>query len=177
MSELAKVTRLALRGMITFRGDVSSARVKKAIKAATGAAVPKVRSISGNRDGGVAWMSPDELLLMVPYGDVQNIIADLSKALVNDHVLIADVSDARAVFRVEGVEAAQVLARVCPVDLHKDSFDIGEIRRTRMAQVAAAFWRDETGFEVICFRSVADYVEALLQRAAQATPVGALGGR
>ncbi len=56
-----------------------------------------------------------------------------------EHHLAADVSDARAVFRIEGAKADQVLAKLCPVDLA--TLEPGELRRTRAAQVAAAFWR------------------------------------
>ena len=47
-------------------------------------------------------------------------------------------------------------------------------RRTRMAQVPAAFWLDEAGnFHLICFRSVADYAFELLKVSAQ--PGGEVG--
>ena len=175
MSELANITRALARGMITLRGDLASAGVKKAVKAATGQAVPKNGRIAGDGIKGAIWMSPDELLLMVPYGEVADAVAAVDKALAGQHYLVADVSDARAVFTVEGTQANEVLARVCPVDLHADSFAVGDFRRTRMAQIAAAFWRHENGFDVVCFRSVGDYAERLLRNAAQGAPVGALG--
>lgn len=166
MSDFATVTRAAPRGMITFRGDITSSAVKTAVKAATGVAIPKAGKVAGDAGGGVLWMSPDEVLLMVRYGDVQGTITQLNRDLEKSHILVADVSDARAVFRVEGIHAAQVLARLCPVDFHPDSFGIATMRRTRLAQVAAAVWRDGTGFDVVCFRSVADYADAILRRAA-----------
>ena len=55
--------------------------------------------------------------------------------------------------------------RLCPVDLHPNSFREGDARRTRLAQVATVFWRDETGVDVACYRSVSEYVEALLKNA------------
>lgn len=174
MSDLAKITRSAPRGMITFRGNLGEPAIKNAIKAAIGAVVPDVGKMTGDSAGGVLWMSPDEVLLMVPYASVQGVIAKLNASLSQQHVLLADVSDARAVFRIEGALAAQVLARLCPVDLHKDAFAIGDLRRTRIAQIAAAFWRDATGFEVVCFRSVEDYAATLLGNAAQGTKVAVL---
>ena len=81
------------------------------------------------------------------------------------HHLAVVVSDARAVFRIEGQKADQVIAKLCPVDL--ETLAPGELRRTRAAQVAAAFWRDETGFTLVCFRSVASYVMGLLTHSAQ----------
>lgn len=174
MSDLAKIIRHAERGMLTLRGDLSSAKMKAAVKDATGFAIPKAGKIAGNGETGVVWMSPDELLVMVPYGAVADAWERMSKTLGGAHHLIADVSDARSVFTVQGVDAKEVLARVCPVDLHEDSFAIGDFRRTRMAQVAAAFWRHDLGFDVICFRSVGDYAEGVLRRSAKGAPTGAL---
>lgn len=175
MSDLATVTRVGPRGMITLRGDLGSSAMKKAVKSVTGQAVPAAGQIAGDGTKGVTWMSPDELLVMVPYAEVESALDEIGKALSGQHFLAENVSDARAVLRIEGGNAREVLARICPVDLHKDSFKPGDFRRTRMAQVAAAFWMDETGFDVVCFRSVGDYAERLLRNAAKGATVGALG--
>ena len=166
MSDLAVITRADARGMITLRGDLSSAKMKKAVKAVTGQAVPKSGQFLGNSDMGVAWMSPDELLLIVPYDNVAESIASVNTALDKTHFLAVDVSDARAVFTVSGDGARDVLARLCPVDLHPESFVLGQARRTRLAQIAAAFWMHDGGFDVVCFRSVGDYAHGVLTRAA-----------
>ncbi len=42
----------------------------------------------------------------------------------------------------------------------------GELRRSRTAQVAAAFWQADGGYTLVCFRSVAGYVMGLLTHAA-----------
>ena len=41
-----------------------------------------------------------------------------------------------------------------------------EVRRSRLAQVAGAFWREGDGWRIVCFRSVGTYVETLLRNAA-----------
>jgi len=174
MSELAHITRVEGRGMITFRGDLKNPATNAAVKAVTGHDIPKPGQISGNGEGGVLWMSPDELLLLVGYERVNDTLDAITTALVGEFHLTADVSDARAVFRIEGSNAAHVLARLSPVDVHPDVFGIGNMRRSRLAQVAAAFWRDETGFDLVCFRSVGDYVETLLATAAASNPSSAL---
>ena len=166
MSDLAVITRADARGMITLRGDLSSAKMKTAVKAVTGQTVPNSGQFLGNSDKGVAWMSPDELLLIVPYGDVAASIEEVNNTLAKTHFLTVDVSDARAVFTVSGTGAREVLARLCPVDLHPESLGLGQVRRTRLAQIAAAFWMHDGGFDVVCFRSVADYAEGVLTRAA-----------
>ncbi|TAG30132.1 MAG: sarcosine oxidase subunit gamma, partial [Rhodobacterales bacterium] len=81
------------------------------------------------------------------------------------HYLAVDVSDARAVFRIEGPKAADVLRKLVPADI--DSLEPGELRRTRAAQVAVAFWQQDAGFTLVCFRSVAGYVMGLLSHSAQ----------
>lgn len=162
----AEVAEAGLRGMITVRGDLGSAAMKKAVKAAAGTAVPAQRRIEVAGERAAAWMSPDELLVLVPYGEAQATVAALEAALSGTHHLVADVSDARAVFTIRGARADEVLRKLCPVDL--DVLAEGEIRRTRAAQVASAFWKsgpDE--FTLVSFRSVAAYVMGLLEVSAR----------
>lgn len=161
----AKVREIGPLGMITLRAKAGTKGLDKAIKDATGCALPAQRQIVTAGDKAAGWMSPDEFLLVLPYADVPAAMEAIAKALKGEHHLAANVSDARAVFRVEGAKADQVLRKLSPVDF--DSLSIGELRRTRTAQVAAAFWKDETGFTVVCFRSVAAYVMGLLRHSAQ----------
>lgn len=169
MSEAVTLAPVAARGMIMLRGDFSDRAFKRAVKSAIGCSVPACRAVAGapTSGAGVVWMSPDELLLVMEYDAVSSALETIRKVLSGSHFLAEDVSDARVVFRLEGPAAAGVLARLAPVDLHPDHFKPGAARRTRLAQIPAAFWRDETGFDVICFRSVHGYAEALLDRAVQ----------
>ncbi len=164
----ATITEQGLRGMITLRGDLSAAPMKKAVKALTGSGVPQMRGCVLSDSHGVAWMSPDELLILCPYTHAEAAVAELSKALAGQHFLAANMSDARAVFAITGSAARQVVAKLAPVDMAQSAFSEGEIRRTRLAQAPAAFWlRDAEMIEVMCFRSQAEYVFELLKRAAQ----------
>ncbi len=163
-----------LTGMITLRGDLASKKVETAVKSATGLAVPAQRQALTGDGTAVLWMSPDELLLMCPYDKVGDTIAALEQVLKGQHFLAVNVSDARTFLRISGRGAREVLAKVCPVDLSPDAFTAGMFRRTRMAQVPAAFWLDEAGaFHLVCFRSVADYAFDLLK--ASARPGGEVG--
>ena len=165
---IAEVIELGLHGMITLRGDLSSDRLKSAAEEATGAAVPEASRVTTSDHGGMCWMSPDELLLLMPYADVSARLAKLQGALAMDHALAVDVSDARAVFQLSGARAREVLAKLSPVDLSPDAFTPAMLRRTRLAQVPAAFWMtQDEAFRIVCFRSVAQYVFDLLGVAAQ----------
>jgi len=157
---LAVVTRDHSLGMIGLR----SAHDLDGLADALGLAVPGQRRIVRGADHAAAWMSPDEILLMMPPGGVPVRLAEIATALAGRHHLAVDLSDARVVFRIEGPQAADVIAKLCPIDLN--ALEIDEMRRTRAAQVAVALWREREGFRLMCFRSVAVYVADLLANAA-----------
>jgi sarcosine oxidase subunit gamma len=160
----ATVREVGPLGMVTLRAT-GLKTLDKAVKAAVGTKTPSQRRIEINGDRACGWMSPDEYLLVMPYGEVSKALAAIAKALGTGHHLAVDVSDARAVFRVEGDKADQVLRKLVPADL--DRLDPGELRRTRASQVAVALWQQDGGFTLVCFRSVAAYVMGLLANAAQ----------
>ncbi|WP_425044173.1 sarcosine oxidase subunit gamma [Primorskyibacter sp. S87] len=165
---IARVEECGLQGMITLRGDLSDKGLAKAVKAATGAGMPGQREIIFAGDNAVAWMSPDELLLLVPHAEADAKVAELSNALSGSFAMAVNVSDARAIIRVSGPSAREVIGKLAPVDLSRGAFPAGQIRRTRLAQVAAAFWADDdNSLRLVCFRSTADYVFKLLSVAAQ----------
>ncbi len=161
----ASVQEIGPLGMISLRAKPDVKALAKAIKAAVGTKVPAQRRIEGTGQKACGWMSPDEYLLILPYAETGAAMAAIADAMGAEHHLAAVVSDARAVFRVEGDKAHQVLAKLSPVDF--ETLAPGELRRTRAAQVAAAFWKDDTGFTVVCFRSVAGYIMGLLTHSAQ----------
>lgn len=162
------------QGMITLRGTLSDPTLAAAVKAATGADLPAMRRIVTAGACAVGWMSPDELLILLPYGDVSDALTVLNGALAGTHYLAVNVSDARALFRVTGKPGPvrEVLAKLAPADLSPDAFTPGDLRRTRLGQIAAAFWLPEEGVaHLVCFRSVARYAFDVLATSAAAGPV------
>ncbi|MEO1549065.1 MAG: sarcosine oxidase subunit gamma family protein [Pseudomonadota bacterium] len=165
---LATITRAPSRGMITLRGDLDNLDLKVAASTVAGVDMVSTRQIAWGDGRGMAWMSPDEVLIFVPYDEVPSALDTFSKSLSSQHHMAVDVSDARACFVLDGAGVRDVLAKGTPVDLHSAVFAPGELRRTRLGQVACALWlRDETLAEVICFASVAEYVERWLDVAAR----------
>lgn len=161
----ATVREIGPLGMVTLRARPGLPGLAEAVMAATGCALPGERRIVSAGACAAAWMSPDELLLLGPRSEVSAMLSKITAALGQGHHLAVDVSDARAVFRVEGPQAATVLSRLCPVDFPNLAPD--ELRRTRLAQVACALWRDGDGFTVVTFRSVARYAFDVLANAAR----------
>lgn len=161
----ASVREIGPLGMITLRAKSGTPGLEAAVQAATGCALPEQRRIVRQGAHAVGWMSPDELLVILPYAEVASALTATAQALQGQHHLAVDVSDARAVFRIEGEKADQVLRKLSPVDF--DRLEPNELRRSRAAQVAAAFWAEDGGFTLVCFRSVAGYVMGLLSTSAR----------
>lgn len=165
---IAAVAEAPLQGMITVRGDLENSDLIKAVTGVANVELPGPGAANCSDGHGLCWMSPDELLLLCPYGEVATHIITLREALEKMHALAVDVSDARACFHLTGRNVREVLAKLAPVDLSPDAFTPGMFRRTRLAQVPAAFWlHDAETFQIVCFRSAAAYVFDLLKVAAQ----------
>ena len=155
-------------GMVTVRAELSDGAVRAAL-ASTGVDVPDQGELTWSDEGGTLWMSPDEVLVLCAAEDAAGRAAALTRALDGSHALVVDVSQARIAIRVTGRDALvrEVLAKLSPADLRASALPPGRVRRTRLGQVAAAFWFPSEGEAMlICFRSVADYVFALLSNAA-----------
>lgn len=146
-------------GMVTLRGDLGSAAMTKAVKEAVGIAKPKARRINQKGANAVGWMSPDELLLICDYAASDDVVKSLQKTLKKEHFLAVNVSDARAQFTLKGAGVREVLAKGSPADLSPEAWPIGELRRTRLGQVAVAFWMsDPETAHLVCFRSMGQFV-------------------
>lgn len=164
--------RLEGQGMIGIRAGFAeppaAKTVAKAIAKAAGVPVPEIRRIEMKDDRRLAWMSPDELLLFLPKAEVAATLAALEEGLEGRHHLAVDLSEARAVFRLQGPGAREALAKGAPADLSRAAFGVGDFRRTRLGALAAAFGQisdDPETFDLICFRSVGAHVAAWLDLA------------
>ena len=164
------VAEAGLCGMITLRGDFADAGFAQVLKDVARVDVPAQRRIVWAEERALAWMSPDELLLQLPYEEAASLTLTLSEALGQTHALVADVSDARVRFDLTGEAAAvrETLAKLAPVDFSPEAMAVGDFRRTRVAQVAGAIWFSaDSNAHVICFRSVAAYAFDLLTTSAE----------
>ncbi len=152
-----RVAMVTLKAVLT---KATSASIKKAL----GTPVPTARRIAN----GIAWMAPDELLIMVPQGSTPQAIIDRLTAEIKAPMLALDVSDARAVFTLKGNKAREVLAKGAPVDLSPEAFTQGDFRRTRLGQVAVAFWLEaDDEITLVCFVSLKQFMFDWLVNAAQ----------
>jgi len=164
---LVKIEELAGQGMVTLRADLKDKAVVTAVEDVFGVTLPDQRGTAFDGATGALWMSPDEALLLCAYDEASQKADDLSARLRDAHALVVNVSDARSVFHLKGAMLREVIAKLAPVDMAPGTFEPGRVRRTRFAQVAAAFWMDDArSARVVCFRSVAGYMFGILSHAA-----------
>ena len=172
------VEEAGLQGMVAIRGDLGDAAIAEAIAAVAGVAMPAGRRIARDDGRTLAWMAPDELLLLLPYDAAPAAAADLTARFGERFALAEIMSDARALFRLTGDGAREVIAKGAPVDLSRGAFGPGDLRRSHLGQAAVGFWQVSDApevFELICFRSVAAYVfDWLCASAAEESLPGAL---
>ena len=162
---IAAAERLGPRGMIAIRAELSDGAARGRIAEAAGAEVPEPLTWSGGEGGGLAWMSPDELLWIGPADGAADAAGRFRDALSGVHALVLDVSSMRAAFRVSGAAARVALAKLAPADLSPRAFGPRAFRRTRLAQAPAALRAVEGGIEVYGFRSQAVYIADILHGA------------
>ena len=158
-SAFAVVNEVGTVGMILYSGDLSSAELEKCVEMHLQMAIPSVGEIVERGESMIAWMSPDELLLMTSETKVASILAAFETDLADLHHLALDVSATRIVFEICGDGVRDVLAKGTPAVVTLESFRAGQMRRSRLGQVQAAFWmRDDATVRVVCRRSEAGYL-------------------
>ncbi|SDG32950.1 sarcosine oxidase subunit gamma [Alloyangia pacifica] len=167
------VRELGPTGMISLRGELSDPAFAGPVTALAGCPMPDTWTVSGTGARALLWMSPDELLMLLPYGEAREAAPRLQAELDGQglHALVQDVSDMRVRLQLQGPHMREALARLSPADVSPGAFRPGSLRRTRIAQAAAAIRLvSEEEAEVFCFRSVADYAFRLLGGAARNAP-------
>ena len=133
-----------------------------------GTALPETAnsfSVSGDRRA--LWLGPDENLLICADQDAAELHHTLSTQLSGQHFQLTLVSDALAVFELNGPYVREILAKGCALDLHVSVFRPGQCAQSSLERAAVTLMCEaENSFRLICRTSFADYVETWLKDAA-----------
>jgi sarcosine oxidase subunit gamma len=170
---------IAERGMIDLRGLPGDRKFMAAAKEVLGTDLPKQpRSSVAWGDIAILWLSVDQWLILCPQARVAELLSALRAALAGIHSLAVDVSDMRAVIRIEGEGAREVVMKGAAVDLGGGGFAPGTVKRLRFAEVAALLHAvEEAVFDLYVFRSYAAHAWNFLATAARRPAALRLYGR
>lgn len=106
-------------GRLNLRAAADSTAMAMALAGIGGGAWPlpanRWAALEGERQ--LAWLGPDEALLLCPGEEAPALEARLRAALGEDHAAVTDVSDAASCLRLSGPAVLDVLAKGCPLDL------------------------------------------------------------
>lgn len=129
-------------------------------------AMPQAPGAVRSDSADITWMSPGAWLI----ADADHIEgAEIGAALHGLVFHVGESGDALSGFEVSGPDAALLLARLCPLDLHRAKFPAGSAARSLLARVPVLVRRprDDEAFELLVDRSFAAYAEDWLLDAAR----------
>ena len=134
---------LTIRGgrplaQINLRGDANDSVFKDAVQTVAGCGFPgeaNTVSRSATGDRSIAWLGPDEWLLVGGEGEGPALCADLAASLTGRHASTLDVSANRMIIEVSGSGARDLLAKGCSLDLHSREFAADDCAQTLLAHV------------------------------------------
>ena len=120
--------------------------LSEAMQAAHGMGWPGPGRMTGRKGARAMWFGREMALLIGPEPDPG----------LAAHAALVDQSDTWAVLVLEGWGAADVLARLCPLDLRDQVFKRGHVARTEVAHMAGAIARmGAENWRIMVFRSMA----------------------
>jgi len=135
-----------------------------------------------SRDAGwlVAGSGPGEWLALAPPGAAASVVSRLTETAAGsapeEFVSVIDLTHGRALVRVTGERAPDLLALLCPVDLDGDMTPDGGAFRSSLAGVATEFIRDDRAgtrsYLMHCERSSGQYLFGSLLSAGEPLGIG-----
>ena len=123
------------------------------------------RRTAGPAGRGIAWLAPDEWLLVAP-GDAGILAADLEAAARPHGGAVVDLSAHRTTLEIHGPRSRDVLAAGCSIDLHPRVFEIAHCAQTTLARIDVVIGRiEDDAYRIYVRASFAPYLVAWLQDA------------
>jgi heterotetrameric sarcosine oxidase gamma subunit len=136
-----------------------------------------------------AWLvvgsGPGEWLVLAPPGAAAPVAGWLGQVAADsageEFVSVVDLTHGRALMRITGPDAAELLARLCGADLHDDMAPDGAALRSAVAGVATDIVRDDRAgvpsYLLHCERSSGQYLSGALLSAGASLGIGVDGFR
>ena len=149
------------------RGDANDSDFRKALKTVLQNDLPAPNHCTVAAEHTLLGLGPDEWLWMSGAENADAAVTVLDAELAGLFATLPDLSSAQTVLEVQGTNAADVLAKGTPFDLHPREFPPGTCTQTVLAKAVVVIQRiSNDTFRVIVRRSFADYLWRWLEDAA-----------
>ncbi len=146
-------------GHLVIRTSFDDKKLNAAIKSVTGLKLPKkALSSTANKDYVINWISPDEVLLLVPEKTEFDVETKL-RELMTGHFAIVNVTGGQTVLELSGERAETILKKSSSYDFCLSNFPVGKVVTTVFSKSQAVIRRiGDDSFQLIIRRSFSDYV-------------------
>ena len=149
------------RTIVNIRGTASDPAFASAVQNATGVALPpSANTVSTGGGRQILWLGPNEWWLTAPDGEAESLLEALRAGFAGQHATACDVSESRAIIRLKGPKAREILMRGVSLDLHPRAFHVGECAQTGLSRANALLHLVDNAptFEIYVLKSFSDYL-------------------
>ena len=135
-------------------------------------------TVSRVGEAAIAWLGPDEWLVISPPDIKDGLSAKLEEALAGLHASVNDISSGQTIIRLHGARARDLLSKGCPLDLHPRVFGVGQCAQSHIAKSNALIIQvdDTPTYDVIVRRSFADYLARWFSHAGREYDIAVVTG-
>ena len=163
MSYDVQITRLPLNALFDLK------RVATAIKSWAGLGLPALPNLPNTRTRQDAvelfYIGRDHWIVRAPLDQEELLENQFKPANCPADISIVRVSDTLTFFRITGLQAGEIMAVACPLDLHESEFGPDAVTYSEVFGLKALVMRCDGGFEFAVEQSFGDMVEDYLARA------------
>ena len=124
----------------SWRGAANGQRLPRRRRSSSATAVPAKPKAVAAGDATLIWSGPDQFLALAPRKAGSPLLDNSAKSLAG-MASISDQSDGRALIRIAGPKARDVLAKFCSLDLDPSEFPVGTAAATSVDHTAVTLWR------------------------------------
>jgi len=160
----------AFLDLVNVRGDLSDPVFVDAFEGVVGCSPPAApNTVARSAAYDVLWLGPDEWLVRsngpVPAGVLD---PKLAKAVAGAYAAAVDVGSGYTVVEISGERVRDVLARGCPLDLHRRVLKPGQCVQSHYFKASIVLVpTGDDRFEIVVRRSFADYFCRIMLDAAE----------
>lgn len=152
-------------GHLIIRVDSqNNANMQKALKEVCKLELPSVLQSNENDSYIISWISPDEVLLLVPEKTEFEVESKLrecmsKKAETAEHFAIVNITGGQTLLELSGERAESILKKSTSYNIHLNIFPVGKVVTTIFAKSQTVLRRtSDDSFQLIVRRSFSDYL-------------------
>ena len=147
--------------LLNVRLDGNNAALLAQFKNACGLSLPtEANTWSVARHVAACWLSPDEWLLLGAQEHLDGLSEKIETGMSGAHFALTVQSSGHSVVRIEGENAADLLAKGCTLDFDHEAMGKSRCAQTNIAKTGALVIVRSPGamYDVVVRRSFADYL-------------------